>query len=442
MSDLALPGDWEAVPLRKIADVIDPHPSHRAPPEELEGVPFAGIGDLNSRGEIVSSSVRRVHSSVLKEHALRYRIDEHSIGFGRVASIGKIVDFRRKEEGIAISPTMAVVQPRTISKPYLLAALRGTYVAAQVQRLLTGSTRSSLGIALLRELRIPVPNNRMRCEEIGDLFSLVEETMEQTEALIVKMQKIKSGLMHDLFTRGVTADGQLRPPHDKAPQLYKKSPLGLIPKEWDYDYLSELTTRIVDGVHHTPTYVEHGVPFVTVKNLTSSRTISFGDLNYISLRDHQDFSRRADPKFGDVLVTKDGTLGVSRLVEERHPEFSIFVSVAMLRPIAARLRPRMLHMFFDCGAYERQLGHLSAGTGLKHIHLEHFRRFVVPLPNGDEQERIAGVADSIEGKLKKEEAQLAKLQRLRKALMHDLLGGVVSTTVDCEPELKGGAAGV
>ena len=277
------------------------------------------------------------------------------------------------------------------------------------------------------EYLAPPPSDQTK---IAEILSTVDEAIEQTEALLAKTQQIKAGLMHDLFTRGVTPEGHLRPSREEAPQLYKKSPLGWIPKEWDYEHLSKLTTRIVDGVHHTPTYVEHGVPFVTVKNLTCSHSIDFLDLNYISHRDHQNFLRRADPKLGDVLVTKDGTLGVSRLVEPRHPEFSIFVSVAMLRPIAARLRPHMLQMFFDCGAFERQLSYLSAGTGLKHIHLEHFRRFVIPLPDGHEQDRIALIASSIEGKLVDEENGLEKLQRLKRGLMHDLLTGRVRVATE------------
>ena len=57
--------------------------------------------------------------------------------------------------------------------------------------------------------------------------------IEQTETLIAKYQQIKAGLMHDLFTRGVTPDGKLRPTRAEAPQLYQESPLGWIPKEWE-----------------------------------------------------------------------------------------------------------------------------------------------------------------------------------------------------------------
>ncbi len=76
----------------------------------------------------------------------------------------------------------------------------------------------------------PQPPQQRR---IAEILSTLDETIEQTEALIAKYQQIKAGLMHDLFTRGVTPDGKLRPTRAEAPQLYKESPLGWIPKEWE-----------------------------------------------------------------------------------------------------------------------------------------------------------------------------------------------------------------
>lgn len=87
----------------------------------------------------------------------------------------------------------------------------------------------------------------------AEILSTVDEAIEQTEALIAKTQQIKAGLMHDLFTRGVTANGQLRPPREEAPQLYKQSPLGWIPREWDAGHL-------VDRRHPSRPHIKTG-PF-------------------------------------------------------------------------------------------------------------------------------------------------------------------------------------
>src|SRR5260370_14414757 len=53
----------------------------------------------------------------------------------------------------------------------------------------------------------PLPQQR----RITEVLSILDKTIEQTEALIAKYQQVKAGLMHDLFTRGLTSDGRLRP---------------------------------------------------------------------------------------------------------------------------------------------------------------------------------------------------------------------------------------
>jgi type I restriction enzyme, S subunit len=57
---------------------------------------------------------------------------------------------------------------------------------------------------------------------------------------MAKHQQIKAGLMHDLFTRGVTPDGHVRPTRFEAPHLYKETPFGWIPKEWETSPLGDL----------------------------------------------------------------------------------------------------------------------------------------------------------------------------------------------------------
>ena len=98
----------------------------------------------------------------------------------------------------------------------------------------TGAMRSqSTSRDWLQELQRSSSGIARQQRRIAEILSTVDEAIEQTEALIAKYQQIKAGLMHDLFTRGVTPDGHLRPTRTQAPHLYKESPLGWIPKEWE-----------------------------------------------------------------------------------------------------------------------------------------------------------------------------------------------------------------
>ena len=93
-----------------------------------------------------------------------------------------------------------------------------------------------LSSRVVRKLLFPTPPIPVQRRVLA-ILSTLDETIEQTETLIAKYEQIKAGLMHELFTRGVTPNGKLRPTRAEAPQLYKESPLGWIPKEWEVQRL-------------------------------------------------------------------------------------------------------------------------------------------------------------------------------------------------------------
>ena len=128
-------GAWDTKRLGAVADVIDPHPSHRAPDVVANGVPFVGIGDLDESGNIVGNRLRIVGTGVLDEHATRYNLADDLIGLGRVASIGKVVALKKLPERYAISPTLGVIRGRETKGTYLLYACPYRFKTDQVYRL-------------------------------------------------------------------------------------------------------------------------------------------------------------------------------------------------------------------------------------------------------------------------------------------------------------------
>lgn len=84
-------------------------------------------------------------------------------------------------------------------------------------------------------------------ERIANVLSCIDTAIEKTEALIAKHQQIKAGLMHDLFTRGVLPNGQLRPPRSEAPELYQETEIGWIPRGWRVEQAGTLCSLITKG---------------------------------------------------------------------------------------------------------------------------------------------------------------------------------------------------
>ena len=99
-----------------------------------------------------------------------------------------------------------------------------------------------------------LPKDSEEQKHIADILSTCDTVIQKTQKTIDKYKAIKQGMMQDLFTRGLTKDGKLRPSSKEAPELYKKSELGMIPKEWEVKELKVLCNSIGDGLHGTPSY--------------------------------------------------------------------------------------------------------------------------------------------------------------------------------------------
>ncbi len=159
--------------------------------------------------------------------------------------------------------------------------------------------------------------------------------------------------------------------------------------------LDAVTTKIVDGAHKTPSYASAGVPFLVVENLTRGPGIDFSDTRFVTEADHKELFKRANPERGDVLVSKDGTLGVARFIDT-DIEFSLFVSVALLKPNRELLSGKYLRYFFDSTGFRRRIGQKTSGSAIKHIHLVDFRSTEIPLPPLRKQEEIVDTISEID----------------------------------------------
>lgn len=170
--------NWKYIKLKEVAEVIDPHPSHRAPKAVEKGVAFAGIGDIDEFGNIKNSKARVVAPHVLEEQKAAYNLDYNTIGYGRVGTVGKIIYFGNQDRNFALSPTMAVINPKNNIVPDFLKAYLPTFdFWSQVNAKMTGSTRPSVGIQQMREMLVPFPDANIQ-KKIGDIWKKLTTKIE------------------------------------------------------------------------------------------------------------------------------------------------------------------------------------------------------------------------------------------------------------------------
>ncbi|RYZ74655.1 MAG: restriction endonuclease subunit S, partial [Proteobacteria bacterium] len=153
-----IPEGWEMKAIDFYADIIDPHPSHRAPTEVVDGFPFAGIGDINEWGNIDLNKARVINEEFVLKQERDYSINEHSIGYGRVGTVGKVVKLRKQKFRYALSPTMAIINPKEGGFPsFVYFTVKNPIFLEWVKKYTSGSTRPAIGIQHLRVIPVIKP---------------------------------------------------------------------------------------------------------------------------------------------------------------------------------------------------------------------------------------------------------------------------------------------
>jgi type I restriction enzyme, S subunit len=332
---------------------------------------------------------------------------------------------------------LALIRPNheQIDSVYLAKQLGSKATARYYSRLANGSTRYGLSSSSIGCTSIPLPPLPQQ-RRIAEILSSVDEAIEHTEGLIAKYQQIKAGLMHDLFTRGVTPDGHLRPTRAEAPHLYKESSLGWLPKEWEISQLREVTGKIADRDHTTPQYVDDGVLMVSPTNLMDDEGIDFLACRRIPLKDHLINLRKTDIQPGDLILHRIGAgLGAVRIVTDNMPEFSILHSMAVVRPLQSKVDPEFLLWAFRSSSVQSQMDIGTQSIGVPDLGLDKIGALVFPVAPKGEQVVIAQSLAANSNCIDAERRHCSKLKELKAGLMQDLLTGRVRVKV-AEP-MKG-----
>ena len=160
-----------------------------------------------------------------------------------------------------------------------------------------------------------------------------------------------------------------------------------IPDSWEWVRLGTLLGIISDGTHKTPNYVEDGVPFLSVQNI-SKGYFDFTKVKYITEDEHRKLCERVAPQAGDILFCRIGTLGKA-IKCTLNIEFSIFVSLGLLRPIDPSVTDYLVFTINSpLGEKWIQENKVGGGTHTYKINLSDIPNMLIPLPPYQEQNRI------------------------------------------------------
>jgi len=158
-----------------------------------------------------------------------------------------------------------------------------------------------------------------------------------------------------------------------------------VPDNWLWSK-ANIVCDVRDGTHDSPLYINDGIPLITSKNLNNG-ILDFNNVNFISIEDHNNISKRSKVDNGDILFAMIGTIGNPVLVENIEYEFSI-KNVALFKPRKKLVLSSYIYYYLNNKFYLDTLSNQSKGSTQKFISLGKLRGSLIPLPPQQEQKRI------------------------------------------------------
>jgi type I restriction enzyme S subunit len=256
------------------------------------------------------------------------------------------------------------------------------------------------------------------------VLDTIDAAIERTGAVIWKLKQVRAGLLHDLLTRGLDDNGELRDP-DKHPEQFQDSPMGRIPKAWRLGVLDNLVLPdrpIVYGILMPGKGFRNGVPVIKVKDI---RDGNIDESNLLLTDPKIDAAYlRSKVRARDLLFTIRGTVGRMAVVPASLDGANITQDTARIS--LANASPIFVARWLDSFHPKRFVSVHTLGVAVQGINLRDVRNIPAPIVDSYEQEVIVEKINEVERNIDETRCFLSKLQSIKSGLMSDLLTGRVA----------------
>jgi len=224
----------------------------------------------------------------------------------------------------------------------------------------------------------PLQEQKSIANYLDKAIAKIDTLIEKQTKLIELLKEKRQAVISSAVTRGLDASVPMK---DSGVEW-----LGEIPEHWVASRLKHLTKQIIDGAHFTPTYVDNGVPFLRVTDL-HNEVIDLSKVKFIPLSEHKELIKRCNPQKGDLLLSKNGTIGLTKIVTWDW-EFSVFVSLCLIKFLQDKMLPEFFMFIFQSSGIEEQLSHSSKKTSVTNLHLDKINALYFSVPPVKEQREI------------------------------------------------------
>lgn len=374
--------------------------------EKSSGNLWVSIRDLNQK--IITQTAEQISDLGIRNSNAKL-VPKDTILLSFKLTIGKVA-FAGQD--LFTNEAIAALVTDKIDNQFLYFGLQHWDLLQDVDQAIKGAT---LNKEKLKKLKITFPKTVDAQTKIAAVLSSVDKAIEQTEKLIEKQKRIKRGLLHDLLTKGIDENGAIR---SEATHVFKDSPLGRIPKDWEVRELHQCADAIdPQPDHRTPPDVADGFPYVGISDVLDNGEIDLRLTRKVSEEAFLKQRKRFVVSDGDIIFGKIGTIGMPKKLLAKI-DFALSANVILIKPNENK---EFFYWMLVSPLIEKQVLNAIHTTSQPAFGMEKIRKLRLIYPSPTEQKVIAEKLDINENLLKAERKKLFKLKRIKKGLMQDLL---------------------
>lgn len=286
----------------------------------------------------------------------------------------------------------------------------------------TGVPGLSREYAYNKYVPVPTVNEQVAIANFLDQKTAeIDGLIADKEKFIELLQEKRQAIITEAVTKGLNPNVRMK---DSGIEW-----IGEIPEHWKVTKLKYIANQIIDGTHSTPQYTDDGIPFLRVTDITNARKnpINLDEVKYISEQEHRELIKRCNPKKGDLLVSKNGTIGIPKVIDWDY-EFSIFVSLCLIK-VNRKVDVYYCYYYFESNFINIQIAFGGKTNTITNLHLDKIREFIIPLPPIEEQKIIVNYlndrTDEIDTLINDIRLQIQKLREYRQSLISEAVTGKI-----------------
>ncbi len=415
-----IPKGWESIKLKYLFAVVNGATPSSSEETYWDGnIMWITPADYKTEDIYIKTSKRTITENGLNSCGTSI-VPVESIIVSNRAPIGAIAI--TKNELCTNQGCKALVKKTIINEKYTYYYL--SIMSEALNMLGRGTTFLELSSADLSNFIQPLPNDEIQIKIVDFLdkkTTAIDTFIYDKQKLIDLLKEKRQAIISETVTKGLDKNSKMK---DSGIEW-----IGEIPEGWEVIALKRLSELITDGTHQTPEYIDEGIPFLSIKDV-SLGYLDFSDTKYISHETHVELSKHAPVEIGDVLFTRIGTLGISIVVDRGVP-FDIFVSLGLIKLDKKRINSKWLVYNMISPHYFNyiQLVKAGGGTAAAKFNLESVANSYITMPTFSEQKLIADYLDTqtanYDTLISDIQSQIEKLKEYRQSVISEAVTGKI-----------------